>query len=132
MSNNHTNETFAQRLRRLRNYNDFTQQQIADHLNIDRSTYSYYESGKTEPNYEATQKLCKIFHVSIDELLTGEHTPPSALRDSSPHFPKKTLNDHLTPRETNLLIGFRNLSDEEQQKIFDIVSSDTKKNKRKS
>ena len=40
-------QAFGQRLRLLRDYREMTQQQVADFLNVNRSTYSYYENGKT-------------------------------------------------------------------------------------
>lgn len=39
-----------ERLRELRIKSGYTQSQIAKILNIDRSTYSYYEIGKTTPD----------------------------------------------------------------------------------
>lgn len=46
-----------------------TQQGIANKLHIDRSTYTNYEPGKTEPPIATILKLCDIFGVSCDELL---------------------------------------------------------------
>lgn len=39
-------QAFGQRLRLLRDYREMTQQQVANFLNVDRSTYSYYEMVK--------------------------------------------------------------------------------------
>lgn len=40
----------SENLKRLREYCCFTQQYIADNLYIDRSTYSYWELGRTNPS----------------------------------------------------------------------------------
>lgn len=58
------------KLRELRVKSGYTQHQIADILNIDRSTYTYYETGKTSPDITVLAKLSKIFNVSIDELFS--------------------------------------------------------------
>ena len=60
------------RLKELRIKAGFTQEQIANHLNINQRTYSGYEIGKHEPNIETLKKLSLLFHVSIDELLGME------------------------------------------------------------
>ena len=41
---------FGEKLRILREIYDVSQQEIADLLGIERSTYTYYELGKTEPS----------------------------------------------------------------------------------
>lgn len=56
------------KLRYLREKNGYTQRKVADFLNIDRSTYSYYETGKTRPDIETLKKLANLFHVSIDYI----------------------------------------------------------------
>ena len=68
-------------LRALREKCGFTQQQLANALNIDRSTYSYYEAGKTSPDIPALIALANIFSVSTDELL-GQEASVSFVRDS--------------------------------------------------
>ena len=61
------------KLRELRVKSGYTQHQIADILNIDRSTYTYYETGKTSPDITVLAKLSKIFNVSIDEQIGRAH-----------------------------------------------------------
>lgn len=46
-----------------------TQQEIADRLGIDRTTYTKYESGKSEPNFEMLQKISSILKIPKAELL---------------------------------------------------------------
>ncbi len=119
MKKNENREKFGQRLKKLRNNNDFTQQQVADALKIDRSTYSYYETGKTEPNYESTLKLAKIFGVTVQELLTGEIPKSSGVSEPPPFNLPTTLNDNLSNDEKFLIINFRTLPKEQQRKILE-------------
>ena len=49
----------------------YTQQLVANLLKMERSTYTYYELGKTQPNIANLQKLAKLYKISIDELITG-------------------------------------------------------------
>lgn len=46
------NKNFGQLLRKFRKINQLTQQQVADVLNIHRTTYTYYENGITEPSID--------------------------------------------------------------------------------
>lgn len=57
------------RLPELRRNKKITQEVIAKHLSIPRSTYSNYESGKREPDYETLIKLADFFGVTTDYLL---------------------------------------------------------------
>ena len=56
-------------LRGIREKFGYTQQQIADVLCIDRSTYSYYETGKTRPDLATLVTLAEIFQTTVDGLL---------------------------------------------------------------
>ncbi len=57
------------RLRDLRTEKGLTQYEIADYLNLKRTTYANYESGTREPDYETLLKISDFFDVSIDYLL---------------------------------------------------------------
>lgn len=56
-------------LRFLRKLYDMTQCEVAERVSIDRSSYAYYESGKTEPSYRTLMRIAKIFCISVDVLL---------------------------------------------------------------
>ncbi|MDR0314685.1 MAG: helix-turn-helix domain-containing protein [Oscillospiraceae bacterium] len=60
---------FKDILKKLRKEKGFTQSHIANIMEIHRSTYSYYESGKCTPSYNALIKLSGLFNVSTDYLL---------------------------------------------------------------
>ncbi len=60
------------KIRELRTRNGLTQKQVAEVLNIDRSTYAYYESGKTKPDITTFVKLSNLYGVSIDFMLKSE------------------------------------------------------------
>lgn len=56
------------RLKELREDNDFSQEYVAGKLNIGRSTYANYETGRTEPNILLLLDLANFYNVSIDYL----------------------------------------------------------------
>lgn len=119
------NETLGERLRRLRKGTGFTQQHVADALNLDRSTYTYYEVGKTEPNHKTTIKLARIFEVSVQELITGEPVPVTNEKNEyapKPQYtPYRFENDDKSNVERGLITKYRSLSDEKREEILAFV-----------
>jgi len=65
-------------LRKLRKENGLTQQQVADYLHLDRSTYAYYESGRTKINIDILIRLANFFQVNLAQLV-GEELPAAAV-----------------------------------------------------
>ena len=63
---------FKDNLRLLRRACGFSQEEVANVLGVDRSAYSYYESGKTEPNMKNLVKIARMYRVSTDTLLDNE------------------------------------------------------------
>ncbi len=62
----------SKRLREIRLHKKLSQQQVADYIGVCRSTYTYYETGKTEPNLQTIVKLAQMYGVSTDLILTGK------------------------------------------------------------
>ncbi len=58
-----------ERIRNLREDADFTQQQMADMLFINRRTYSSYELGVRTMSPETLGRIADIFHTSVDYLM---------------------------------------------------------------
>ena len=61
--------SFGEKLREAREKRGFTQQQIADTMGIDKSTYCGYETGKRQPDVQKIKAISKILGVSGDSLL---------------------------------------------------------------
>jgi len=59
----------SQNLQYLRRKSGHSQQEIADRLEIPRTTWSGYELGKVEPNIGMLQRISSFFNQSIDRLL---------------------------------------------------------------
>lgn len=57
------------RLKQLRGFHSLTQNEVAPVLHINRSTYAYYEIGRTRPDIETLVKLARFYSVSVNFLL---------------------------------------------------------------
>lgn len=63
------NKIIAQNLKALRNYNRFTQDQVADFLGLNnRSTYSNYESGDREAPLDILEKCADLYGCDLSLL----------------------------------------------------------------
>ena len=116
-------KTIAQKLRDIRKHCGFTQQQVAAVLKIDRSTYTYYETGKTSPDIPTLKTLAALFNVSVGELLTDETgtLSPVSETDEEPAAEDNTLPERankLTRTEREAMLYFRALNAEERKRIL--------------
>ncbi|MBI2042095.1 MAG: DUF4065 domain-containing protein [Candidatus Nealsonbacteria bacterium] len=62
------------KLKSLRENNHFSQEQIADELNISRPTYMQIEKGERELTISEATKLAHIFDISLEDFLAGRES----------------------------------------------------------
>lgn len=60
---------YAQKIKELREDNDYTQTQIATFLNIKQTVYSRYEREENQLPIHHLIELCKYYGVSADYIL---------------------------------------------------------------
>ena len=60
---------YGRRLKNIRLQNGFTQNDIADMLGICRSTYTYYETGKSKPSVETLFTLSRFYKIPMEYFL---------------------------------------------------------------
>ena len=60
---------FPKRLKELRQKKGLTQQNIADLVHVNRVTYTNWEKGNREPNFETLLKLASILNTTTSYLL---------------------------------------------------------------
>lgn len=63
------------RIRDLREDNDFTQQQVADKIGITQRKYSYIETGTQQLTDEILVSLADFYKVSVDYILCRTDNP---------------------------------------------------------
>ncbi|MDF2534114.1 MAG: hypothetical protein K0R18_271 [Bacillales bacterium] len=66
---------FSDRLKLLRKQTRLTQKEMANKLNIQRVTYSHYETGRSQPSIDTLIILSSIFSCSIDYLVGVSEDP---------------------------------------------------------
>lgn len=105
---------FSNNLGMLRKKNGFTQQQVADYLSINRSTYTKYETGVSEPSIITIRKLAELFSVDANTLIEDIQDPHLA-EESSYHY-------NLTKNERDIIAYYRKLDDNEKKRIRVIIA----------
>lgn len=61
------------KLKELRKGAGFTQLQMAQKINVARTTYAEYEQGRIQPPIDKIQRICRTFGVSTTELVKIEN-----------------------------------------------------------
>ncbi len=61
--------TLGKRLKFLRRRNYYTQQQLAQELNISAQAISKWENDLSEPDLATLRKIAELYNMSISELL---------------------------------------------------------------
>lgn len=109
---------YGKRLKELRERKKLSQQQLADSLNINRSTYERYELAQTQPDFETLQKLADFYEVSTDYLLGRE--------ENKVNVAGQEIN--LTPEEYKVFevlkkhpVLFHDLASDPEKKIKELI-----------
>lgn len=62
------NTIIGKNLKQFRDFNRFTQEQVADYLGIKRSTYSNYESGEREAPLDILERVSSLYGCELHTL----------------------------------------------------------------
>lgn len=140
------NDTIAYLLKRYRLNCGYSQQMVANALNIDRSTYTYYETGKSMPSLSTILILRNLFNIPYEELLkcfdSGTALVAERLKDptadkkqkeelSEKH--KKIMLDksaiyELPKEEQQLVLYYRRLNQHDREELMEKLHNYIKEN----
>lgn len=115
-------------LKKLRYQCGLTQKQVADLLAVDRSTYTYYETGRTRPDVGMIVKIAKVYKVSCDELLDykpengGSGATVMHSEQTEYNILRKALSIcDLDRQEQDLILVYRQLDDTDRGEILHLA-----------
>lgn len=94
----------SKNLIRLRQRNNWTQDQVAENLNISRQAISKWETGSSLPNIEMLLKLSKLYNISINEIV--EPTKGEYISDFEDiiHIEASRLKEALSTLDTDEIV----------------------------
>ncbi|MCH5296682.1 MAG: helix-turn-helix domain-containing protein [Ruminococcus sp.] len=110
------NPIFGRRLKQFRVICGLTQEQVASALNIERTTYTKYETGVSEPSIDLLGRIVSILGTDFNSVLGEKDMLEGSIYDTKmPMF-------NLTKAEQNVVIAFRSFSDVEKNLINNKVT----------
>ncbi len=117
-------------LKKYRKANRLSQNQVAEMLGMQRSTYAYYETNKSRPTYEALRKIAAFYNVSLEELIF-DVSDEAQLNSDSPEYDKgwneeKYLSE-LSQFERSVILGVRLMSNENKRELMKFIEEHTPK-----
>ena len=124
MSNDKTVKVLLhERLRALRQQCNLSQRQVADALGLDRSTYTYYEIGRSQPNLDIIGSICEIYKISVSDLIDVKGLPYGVddSGDYSVPGPEGDKLCELSSKEQDLLLMFRRLPAQQRNEIIETM-----------
>ena len=72
----------SRNLKSLRKKNQYTQEEIAEKINVSRQSVAKWENGESNPDIESCIKLANLYNIKLDDLVnhseeeTGIGVPP--------------------------------------------------------
>lgn len=107
------------RMKSIRKMNGLTQAEVAQALNLERTAYTKYETGRV-PSLETLCRFASLFNISPIELIIGD-SENSFARIHSENPNEASNNMYLLPSEKQLVLRFRLCSDEDKRKVMDEI-----------
>ncbi|MGN1444025.1 MAG: helix-turn-helix domain-containing protein [Acutalibacteraceae bacterium] len=122
----------SKRLRQIRVEHKMTQQNIADVLGIDRTTYTFYETGVSKPSLVTLAKLADIYNVTVGYLLGVEENNPELKRMPEDYGADSKLESNdpislLSREERQILMCYRVLNEQGKKEASQVMKEFTRK-----
>jgi len=101
---------FNNKLYELRKQKGFSQEELANRLNVSRQTVSKWEVGDSTPDMEKLIAISDLFGISLDELILDKSpTPPPVVQSAKSEvyseiktdIKEKVLNDSNRKKSEN-------------------------------
>lgn len=92
--------SFGANLKKIRQDNNLTQEELAKKINTSRSNIANYENDKNMPSVDILIKLAGIFHSSVDYLIGTKTT-----KNKKEELEKRLYHFNLTEEEYNSAIS---------------------------
>ena len=112
--------TLGNKIKQLRNEHNMTQPDLANKLGVTVRTVAYYENDERQPKKDTILKICELFKVSTDYLLSESDAFLLEAESKYGFRGKKKAESFIN--ETALLFAGGELSEEDQDKVFKAIT----------
>ena len=99
---------FGRNVKILRSRKEISQQELADKIHVTRQTVSCWERGEGKPDIYCVNDICRIFKISMDEIVCGNVVKGEAVMDYEEKevFTEAEYIKGIYAPLTNPLIGY--------------------------
>ncbi len=113
---------FSEMLKHQRLASGYNQSEVSSLLYMSRSTYNRYESGERIPPVEFIIRVAALYNIHPIDLMRT--LIPDDIWDNNPDYSDFLSRGKyaLTSNELKLVDSFKNLSDDEQHFVMNIVN----------
>ena len=112
----------SERIKKFRLAHALTQSQVAEALGIERTTYTYYETGGHEPNITRLKELAKLFNTDVATLLGADDMPENGfVADEMSAYNAFDTFTELKKDEAMLVLYYRRLDSAKKAKLLKSV-----------
>ncbi|GMB09341.1 helix-turn-helix domain-containing protein [Thermolongibacillus altinsuensis] len=120
------------RLKWLRKERNWTQEQLAQKLNVSRSQISKWENGDQLPDIKSIEEISNLFNVSIDFLLGRNHVTKEILHEIQRTYGTDDIDEELlevirylkqNPKLARSLYVLQSLPAKKRKRIETIVTT---------
>ncbi len=115
------NVNVGENLRKIRVAHKLTQNEVAESLGLERSTYTCYEIGKTEPSIKSLLKMAKMYNVSVSQLVNDcEEEAPQGVKVVAGELLSAETDpiSLLKKDERLLLVAYRLLNEKDKEEVL--------------
>lgn len=94
----------AKNLANLRKEHHFTQEQMAEKLQMSKNGYAKLERGESKLNIEHLQQIANVFNIDIADLLKQEKDLNVLFGDNNGNYANKYYSNHHEIEKLELII----------------------------
>ena len=89
---------------KLRMEKNMTQKELADLLHVSDRAVSHWEHGRSLPDVSLFLPLCKLFNISVNELISGERIDNSEIIEKSENNLLSIMNNYKKKKRIDSII----------------------------
>ncbi len=109
-------------LKKVRKEHKLNQQDVANVLGVDRSTYAFYETGKTPPSLSTTVKLAQLYGCTVGYLAgVEENHPERRLREGFVASSQADAISQLEKEEQLVLMCYRLIPEDKRDEALECL-----------
>ena len=99
-----TNQELGENIRKIRELKGFSQQNLADDIQVDQKTISRIEKGVLSPKFELIVKISKSLSVSLSQLLNFDD--------------KLIFNNYIQTQQGGNFVAYNNTEIEKVESLY--------------